>query len=176
MEFVYDLYSTMRDKKIILVYEGEFTQEITKSVLAMTERNLDSMGEESGIKKKVFKVVVECLQNIVKHADENIADYSDAVFMIGKSDDDYAIISGNYVELSDVKELEGKIKQINDLDADGLKALYKEVIRGGSLSDKGGAGLGFIDMARKSGNKLEYSFNEVDNHSFFCLKTKINRS
>lgn len=176
MEFVYNLYTTMRDKKIILVYEGEFTQEITKSVLAMTERNLDSMGEESGIKKKVFKVMVECLQNIVKHADDGQELHNDAVFMIGKSDQDYSIITGNYVEKKDVKSLEAKIAQINNLDADGLKALYKEVIRGGSLSNKGGAGLGFIDMARKSGNKLEYSIHDADEFAFFCLKTKINRS
>lgn len=176
MNFVYDLYSTMQNEKIILAYEGEFTQEITKSVLAMTERNLDSMGEESSIKKKVFKVMVECLQNIVKHADETERDYSEAVFMVGKQDENYTIISGNFIEQSDVVSLTQKLEQINGLDADGLKTLYKEVIRGGALSDKGGAGLGFIDMARKSGNNLEYEFIDKGEYSFFCLKTRINRS
>ncbi len=70
MKYIYDLHKTMLERNLILVYEGEFTQEITKSVLAMAERNMDSMGEESSIKRKVFNVMVECLQNIVKHGEE----------------------------------------------------------------------------------------------------------
>ena len=90
---------------IILVYEGEFTQEITKSVLAMAERNMESMGEESGIKRKVFNVMVECLQNIVKHSDEYVAEQmpiNTAIFMIGKHKDSYIITSGNPIKNDDI--------------------------------------------------------------------------
>ena len=46
----------------------------------------------------------------------------------------------------------------------------------GKLSAKGGAGLGFIDIARKSGNKLEYFFKEINSYSsFFILTTKVSR-
>ncbi len=68
------MHQMMLKNNIILVYEGEFTQEITKSVLAMAERNMDSIGEDSGIKRKVFNVMVECLQNIVKHGEEYISE------------------------------------------------------------------------------------------------------
>ena len=55
-----------------------------------------------------------------------------------------------------------------------LKQLYKEIIKGTEISDKGGAGLGFVDMARKSGNGLEYSFEKLDSeYSFFSLKSTI---
>ena len=60
MKYIFDLHKTMLDNHLILVYEGEFTQEITKSVLAMAERNMDSSGEESTTKRKVFNVMVEC--------------------------------------------------------------------------------------------------------------------
>ncbi len=49
------------------------------------------------------------------------------------------------------------MEQINNLDKDGLKDLYKEIIKNTTISEKGGAGLGFVDMARKSGQPLEYS-------------------
>ena len=68
MNYIYDLHRTMMSQKLILVYQGEFTQETTKSILTMAERNLDSSGEESNIKRKVFNVMVEALQNIVKHS------------------------------------------------------------------------------------------------------------
>lgn len=180
MKYVYDLHKSMREQNLILVYEGEFTQEITKSVLAMAERNMDSMGEESSIKRKVFNVMVECLQNIVKHGEgykigESV-DY-DAVFMIGKKDDEYVITSGNPLNKGDITKLKGKLDQVNSLDKDGLKQLYKEIIKNTSISEKGGAGLGFVDMARKSGSQLEYDFIQIDDErSFFSLKTTISRS
>ncbi len=180
MNFIFDMHQKMLENNIILVYEGEFTQEITKSVLAMTERNMDSLGEESSIKRKVFNVMVECLQNIVKHSEEYTAGkklVNTAIFMIGKQDDAYVITSGNPVKKVNVEELGNKLDQINNLDKEGLKTFYKEIIRSGSgLTDKGGAGLGFVDMARKSGRKLEYNFYSLDDeYSFFTLKTTIAR-
>ena len=68
MNYIYELHRTMMSQKLILVYDGDFTQETTKSILSMAERNLDSSGEDSGIKRKVFNVMVEALQNIVKHS------------------------------------------------------------------------------------------------------------
>jgi len=169
----------MLAKNLILVYEGEFTQEITKSVLAMAERNMDSMGEESSIKRKVFNVMVECLQNIVRHGEDyNPTDdkKQTAIFMIGKMDDEYVITSGNPVTKEAANTLKEKLDKINSLDKEGLKALYKEIIKGTEISEKGGAGLGFVDMARKSGRKLEYDFHEMnDEHAFFSLKTTISR-
>lgn len=179
VNYIYDLHQTMVSNKIILVYEGEFTQEITKSVLAMAERNMESTGEDEPIKRKVFNVMVECLQNICKHSDENPEMYNDnegAIFMIGNDKTSYSIISGNPILNENIDALKARLEQINSLDKEGLKNLYKEIITTGNLSEKGGAGLGFVDMARKSGNKLIYSFEPIDgNYSFFCLKTIINK-
>ena len=180
MDYIYDMHQMMLKNNVILVYEGEFTQEITKSVLAMAERNMDSMGEESGIKRKVFNVMVECLQNIVKHGDEYMTgeiQINTAIFMIGKQRDSYVITSGNPIRDDQIDNLKDKLDQVNSLDKDGLKALYKDIIKSSSgLTNKGGAGLGFVDMARKSGQKLEYEFQPLgDGHSFFSLKTTVPR-
>ena len=176
MRYIYDLHQTMIDHHLILVYEGEFTQEITKSVLSMAERNMDSTGEESSIKRKVFNVMVECLQNIVKHADHNNRDNA-AVFLIGRSDDAYVIISGNPILQAEKDNLKAKLENINGLDKDGLKELYKDIIKNTQISDKGGAGLGFVDMARKSGQPLEFDFVDIDGEgAFFCLKCSIARA
>lgn len=182
MEYTYQLHNIMRENDLILAYEGEFTQEITKSVLLMTEKNMDSTGEEGNIKRRVFKVMVECLQNIVKHSEESKDSFQDehlsnAVFMIGKQDNSYYLTSGNYIQNDNIEIVKKKLEQVNGLDKDGLKVLYKDTIKNTEISKKGGAGLGFIDMARKSGNKLEYDFlKENDEVSFFVLKTKISRS
>jgi hypothetical protein len=180
MKYIYDLHRIMLRQNLILVYEGEFTQEITKSVLAMAERNMDAFGEEASIKRKVFNVMVECLQNICKHAesyDTESYGKNSAIFMIGKHKNEYIITSGNAIPKDRVQELSARLAHINSLDKDGLKELYKEIIKNGELSSKGGAGLGFIDMARKSGHKLRYDFEPInDRLSFFSLRTIISRT
>ncbi|MDX2306371.1 MAG: SiaB family protein kinase [Microscillaceae bacterium] len=182
MKYIYELHKVMVTRNLILVYEGEFTQEITKSVLAMAERNMDAIGEDSTIKRKVFNVMVECLQNIVKHSDEiddiNYANKNSAIFMIGKQEDKYIITSGNPVTNEKVQDLQGKLEYINSLDKEGLKQFYKDKIKNSKgLTKKGGAGLGFIDMARKSGQKLQFDFEPINESiSFFSLKTIIRRN
>ena len=179
MNFIYDLHHTMMSQNLILVYQGDFTQESTKSILAMAERNLDSSGEESSIKRKVFNVMVEALQNIVKHSDElvdgQIRSHA-AIFLIGKEKNRYSIMSGNPIRKSNIDKLNKALEHINNLDKEGLKELYKEIIKNTTISEKGGAGLGFVDMARKSGEKIEYSFPELNaEYAFFCLKVNVAR-
>jgi hypothetical protein len=179
MEFIYDLHQRMVEHKVILVYEGDFTQETTKSILTMAERNLDSSGEESNIKKKIFNVMVEALQNIVKHSEEGKEKNGEvsphaAIFLIGHAQGKYSIMSGNPVKNENISNLKKALERVNSLDKDGLRELYKEIISNTTLSEKGGAGLGFVDMARKSGEKLEWAFIPVnDEYSFFCLKVNI---
>jgi hypothetical protein len=179
MNYIYDLHRTMMAQKLILVYEGDFTQESTKSILAMAERNLDTSGEDSSIKRKVFNVMVEALQNIVKHSDELIdgAIHSHAaIFLIGRDEKQYSIMAGNPIRKGNIDKLKGALEKINTLDKDGLKELYKEIIKNTTISEKGGAGLGFVDMARKSGEKLEYEFPEMNaEYAFFCLKVTVSR-
>ena len=128
MNFIFDLHRTMMSQKLILVYQGDFTQETTKSILAMAERNIDSSGEESNIKRKVFNVMVESLQNIVKHSDELIDGQTKshaAIFLIGREANRYTIMSGNPIRKANIPKLQQSLEHINGLDKDGLKDLYK---------------------------------------------------
>jgi hypothetical protein len=179
MNFIYDLHRTMMSQKLILVYQGDFTQETTKSILAMAERNIDSSGEDSSIKRKVFNVMVESLQNIVKHSDELVDGETRshaAIFLIGREANKYTIMSGNPIRKTNIPKLKQTLEKINGLDKDGLKELYKEIIKNTTISEKGGAGLGFVDMARKSGSKLEFEFPEMSSdYCFFSLKVNVPR-
>src|SRR6187455_169613 len=122
MNYIYDLHRTMLSQNLILVFQGDFTQETIKSILTMAERNLDSSGEESAIKRKVFNVMVEALQNIVKHSDElvdgQIKSHA-AIFLIGKEANRFSIMSGNPVRKSSVEKLKKTLDHINGLDKDG---------------------------------------------------------
>ena len=181
LEFVYDFYKSMKAHEITLVYEGEITHQITKAFTSLTESNMAKEEESNTVQKKVFHVMVECLQNISKHADSFGSDdflfAGRGIFMVSKGDVEYHVTTGNVIENSKIEELTRILDHINILDKEGLKQLYKTQMREGRLSEKGGAGLGFIDIARKTGRRLEFHFLSIDEeNSFFILTSTISRT
>lgn len=178
LSFIRDIHNKMEDNKLSLVYQGTFSQEITRAFISMTEHSMNKMEEEKSVKKKVFNVMVECLQNICKHSSEyeikGIEESS--IFVVGLENDEYFICSGNHIFNEEVEKLVAMLEQVNAMDKEELKAYYKMIIKDGKISSKGGAGLGLIDMARKSGEKMEYSFDQIDDRlSFFTLQVKVKR-
>lgn len=179
LDNIFSIYQSMEESGIILSFKGDVTSDLLTSVLQIMENKMDSIQEEPKIKKKVYHVLVECLQNLYHHMDEipshiNGKDRS-AIFMIGKTEEGYSIITGNYILNENVSGLKKRIDEINSLTKDELKEYYKQVLNNGEMSLKGGGGLGIIDIARKSGEKLTYEFLPLSNNvSFFILKIKIN--
>lgn len=166
----------------MLSFKGDITSELLTSILQIMESKLDNMQEEPKIKKKVYNVLVECLQNLYHHMDDMPANVTpddkarSAIFMIGKVDNQYNIITGNYIKSRNVSSLKNRLDEINKLTKEELKDYYKMVLNNGEMSDKGGGGLGMIDIARKTGEKLNYNFMPVDdNYSFFSLNIKISQ-
>jgi hypothetical protein len=181
LEFVYEFYKSMKAHEITLVYEGEITHQITKAFTSLTESNMAKEEESGTVQRKVFHVMVECLQNISKHADDfGPEDYLFAgrgIFMVSKRETEYTVTTGNAVDNSRVEETRIMLDHINSLTKDDLNELYKKQMKAGRLSEKGGAGLGFIDIVRKTGRKLDYHFLPITAQtSFFLLTSTISRT
>ena len=178
---IFEFYNQMERNKIMLSFKGDITSELLTSILQIMESKLDNIQEEPKIKKKVYNVLVECLQNLYHNldvspdgdeAETKIA--KSAIFMIGKYDNEYNIITGNYILTENVETLKAKLDKVNGMDKEQLKEYYKQILSEGEFSSKGGGGLGMIDIARKSGQKLNYSFKLIDTtYSFFSLNIKI---
>ncbi|MCU4175894.1 SiaB family protein kinase [Carboxylicivirga sp. N1Y90] len=180
LDFAYQMYKSMKTNEINLVYEGEVTQEITKTFTSLTEKSLAKTSESNSVQRKVFNVMVECLQNISKHADsltEEEENERRGIVMVSHGEESYNIITGNVIKNEKVPDLKKSLEHVNSLDKKGLSDLYKQQMREGKISEKGGAGLGFIDIAKKSGSRLNFQFKELnDEVSFFILTSTIKRS
>ncbi|TAG52966.1 MAG: hypothetical protein EAZ27_11600 [Cytophagales bacterium] len=177
LSHVMTLHKDLSQQKIMLAFEGGFTQNLTKNILSLAENRLNQEKEHISVKKKVFNVMVECLQNISKHAGgvSKPEDWlNEGVFIIGRDDYGYFLISGNFIGNENIEELEAKITEVNKLDKNGLRELYMNKLVEGELKANSTAGLGLIDIARKSGNKLIYKFEKIDDsRSFYSLSTYV---
>lgn len=160
-----------------LIYKGEMNHDITKLFTAMAETKISHSKKDKNLRMKVFHVMVECLQNISKHSD----DFDDpevkignGMFIVGETEDSYYVITGNVIQKHRTENLKEHIERLNTMNKEELDVLHKKQMREGVLTTRGGAGLGLIDIVRKTGQKLEYNFLDLNNdQKFFVLKVDI---
>jgi len=168
----------MEKHHIHIVYEGEIDETITAAFISLAEKNMNEQKEGDKLIRKVYHIMVEFLQNIHKHADSQVDQGAEkrnkGIFLMARKDDGYMVLSGNKVLNSKVEDLKDLLMKVNFMGAKEIKDFYQRKIMNEGLSDKGGAGLGFVDIIRRSENKLEYRFENIDEkYSFFILKTYI---
>ncbi len=175
LEFIEHAYSLMSDQQILLAYLGEVTPELINAILkGVKNDNIGFLEQELVTKKKVYNIIVESLENITRHSEVEEKHQQPSLFLLGKAGKDYFVVSGNYIYSEQVDHLKNMIDKVNSLDKNDIKKVYRDILAEGKISIKGGAGLGIIDMAIKSGNKLEYTFIPVEEKiSFYILKTQV---
>jgi hypothetical protein len=175
-----EYYSNLSKGDVILAYKGSITSELINDILEGVEKKLEEADADSKLRKKIYNVLVESLQNLFHHIEntheglEEPLDPKFGVLVVTREQDIYRVTTGNFINSRRIKFLKEKIDKINSLSKDELKDMYKFILNHQKLSAKGGGGLGLVDIARKSGNKLEYEFfNYNDNYYFFNLTITI---
>jgi hypothetical protein len=162
------------DKKIIVSHVGELDQDKVNTISTLVETQLEYLGVSKAAVKKIFNIVIEVLQNICIHGEKDYNGYQMTYFIVGKCENEFSIFSGNIVNHKVAERLNkrlGAIKLLNEVD---LKKQYMEVLANGELSAKGGAGLGFLTIALKSNNNIDFSFGQLnDEYTLFSLESKV---
>ncbi len=162
----YSFCKIISKDKLSLFYAGDFSDEITVRLIDLSELSFTKSRNRAAMKKKVSFLMAECFQNVIRHADANpVRRYGTGYpgfFMTRNIDGNYYIASGNLIKNEEISSLQSKIDDVNNLSKEELKTLYMNVLDTGGISAKGGAGLGLIDMARKSGKKLDAEYHRVN--------------
>jgi hypothetical protein len=171
----YDIYRFMTERDVLACFIGNFSHQTNTSLLNNMRSKLEGFdeGTDPAVKKKLVNVMVECLDNINRHSQS--ASASNSIFMLCRKADHFDIITGNKVNTEEVSGFVEKIEKINFMERTELREWYNTIIAEGEVNNKGGAGIGLIDIALKSGNKLEYETRSLPgNTSFLILKAKVN--
>lgn len=175
---VIDKYVLLDNQKILLEHNGSVDREILLEILPKIEATVDNQGAKKAIKRKIVNIAIEALQNLQLHAYpiSNNSNRPEPYFGLTTDGSHLCIIIGNLIGASEQSVLQDKLEKINSLSEDELKYLYGVIMKQTvvKFSTKGGAGLGLIDMKKKSGNNLVYSFQEADTETrYFCLKVTV---
>lgn len=176
------LKEIMGVQNAITEHYAPLSQKVILELLRDLEEKMDQFGEKLKVTRKAFNVVTETLQNIVRYSSPDADDEASfPTFILDRQEDKYKIGSGNLVRKEQVERIRAKLDYLNGLDWYGVQQAYKEVIKGNLKNDdpnrdKNSAGLGFIEMARKSEQKLEYQFLPYNSdNEYFILVVVINK-
>lgn len=175
-----DKYILIDGDDILLEYEGEVNKEVLLDTLPKIEDKLDELNVSKQKKRKIVNIAIETLQNLQLHSLplENTKHNLPPLFVLCNKDNSISINIGNLMDSSECTVLEDKISKINSLNDEEIKFLYGVIMKQTvvKFSTKGGAGLGLIDMKKKSGNNLEYAFQSIDDSvTYFNLKITIHK-
>lgn len=117
--------------------------------------------------KRIFNILVELVQNIYNYNCSRGAQAPEVLVMVQRTDEGYEVITGNNVEQEKLNNLESRLRIINYLDEELLDEVYKGVLLRENSAKETGAGLGFLDVIRKSGNVINFNIDAVDEGAHF---------
>jgi len=142
-----------------------------KLILEQVERKLIELNYGNNAIKKCYFVSYELLHNALIHGKQQVA----INFEINGDSDNFHILSENLIYTDEIQRLNEKLVKVNSLTSkEEMKDYYRNIIREGRLG-VGGAGLGFVDIRRKSDSKLIYNFSVLENNlTLFSIISTIN--
>lgn len=153
-------------------YRGPFLEKFTNTLLEISSGAANRDRQDGNVSKKMSFMIVECFQNILKHAEnkENIRHIleDEGLFSFKDINGTFVINSINVIQNHEITKVESLVTKVNSLNEADLKQYYLDNLRNNTISDRGGAGLGLIEMARKSGEKILHKIENIDdNYSYF---------
>lgn len=165
------------ENNIIFSFEGKMSQ---KALIALVEALKEKlMGQEhlpdamQYTIRKIYAIFVELAQNIQNHSSEKVLldqqEVGSGIIVIREDENCYTIISGNNMLEADAEKLKGYSNIINHLSGDDLKKMYKEKLRTARKEGVKGAGIGLIEIIRKSRNPLKLEIHEAGEQTMFVI-------
>lgn len=164
----------MSKNQTILNYKGPIEFKTIELLLQKVKNDLEPQNIRKVLKKRVYNIMVECIENILKHKVTDASTEIHPYILLEKDKRKYLITAGNVISNEDVELLRQKLNDIINQDKEVLLKMYEDQINREEILQETGAGLGLITMALKSNSKISYSFTPVNGKlSVFELQVTV---
>lgn len=154
---IFERFYALRDLDFCLAYLDNFDDTATDGLIAMQDARLQTAKK---LRKKISFLVTECFQNIIRHSDESNLDF-DKLFVVQSKGNSHKIITINPVSIDKKEALVTSMNHLEQLSESDLKEIYLNSLTGNNFSTKGGAGLGLIEMYRKTNRAPNFDFYPI---------------
>lgn len=177
-----EYYKKMCERNIVLDFQGAISQDLVVGMAELLKNKFSQEFGSTNIVKKLFSIFIEMAQNIAIYSAERVyldnrhGDVGAGIIVVTEENKNYTITSGNLVKNKSISKIIEHCQRINRMEKGELRQFYKAQIKSSRVRGKKGAGVGLIDIARKSGNPIRYGVTQVDDiNSFLVLSVKIHK-
>jgi hypothetical protein len=156
-------------------YQGNYENAPSHSLIDVVKKNLDLIQEKNTVKPLLY-LLIETLQNIERYSTHKISSEDCALVYMDKHN--FYSYTQNLVDNGKVPALRERLVFLEGKSREDLDKLYKEVMAAEELTERG-AGLGLIDLARKTQNRMFYEIKPFDKENSvysICYAMPINKS
>jgi len=171
------LNNIRKDQKELLFFSGTITSDVVTEYIEKIESLSQKMTLPRNLEKRMMHVAIESIQNLYHHSCKEPSEKkmkNFGVFLLSIKDNALFLTTGNYLKQDNLFFLKNRLKQLNSLEPEEIKKIYKIILNDTKLSNKGGGGLGMIDIIKKTKQKLSFHFHPInDQYSFYEFKVKI---
>lgn len=154
-----EIFDIMGKTNILLAFCGRFDHTMNTSLLLNSKAELNELGEAFGVNKKVYNVLVESVENVTRYSSHGNENNIKSILLLCKSENTYSIITCNAIQNKDVAPLKERLDTVISSSKEKLKTNYREQILSERISENA-AGLGILDIAIKTDNKIRYHFKD----------------
>jgi hypothetical protein len=158
---IFDFYQSFSEDQMAFAYLGPICDDITELII---EVNIEYLPPQKTItlKRRFSFLLAESFQNLIRHGNKNAKiGEADIFFLSTQRNNTYFINSINKISKEEEIDIKEKLDSINSVEPEKLRQLYLTLLDKNTINAHGGAGLGFIEMVRKSGQKLNYKFESL---------------
>lgn len=169
-----DLVNTNSEDKLLLCHFGNMNQPKIESLLKIIESSVLECGDKRQTMKRLCVLTVEVLQNIALHGTVDSKGLMHSYVTLTRSDKIFKLSTGSLIMETDIVPLRQKLELLNGMDENTLRKLYIETLCNDQFSNKGGAGLGLLTIAKKSADKLKFELDTLADHfGYFQLEVSL---
>lgn len=163
------------------LYRGQFLDAHTARLISLGEAAVGKGESNRTARARLAFVLVEAYQNIIRHGSRTYSPASQdpgrSMLLLRNCEHRNSVSTINAVPRNEVNTLIDALKDLDALDPKQLKMRYLETLQQQKRTRRGGAGLGLIEMTRRSGNALRHKLVELDAEDLlFSLSVTLNES
>lgn len=186
LQNLYEFKKDLNKRGVFFCFSGPVSQDLLVEIGATLKQKMKLEETRNSTALRVFSMVVEQAQNIIHYSAEKCPrdasaigegpeeELSIGIIAVGYEKEHYFVLCGNKIRNQNVGNLRDRLTKLQKMTKDELKKFYRQERRRGPSPGSKGAGLGFIDMAKKASRPIEFNFEKIDeDFSFFSSKTVI---
>lgn len=174
------LHDALAGERTGFLYSGAFPDDHTARLISLGEALLSARSARRDEQNKLSFVMVEAYQNIIRHRARDMAHDppgSRSMFLLRCEEAAQHVIAVNPVCRKESPSLAALLDRLRGLDRSELKELFLRGLQAQGPGKRGGAGLGLIEMARRSGHGLQHALLPLDDQlELFALHVTMGAS